>query len=608
MLTKWSRIDFRRGTHQEARLRDICTAFFLILTPKRRWQSLLLLLLVLSSGLLELVSFTLVVPFLSVLTNPNVLNDNIFITKYVLSPLGVTGSENLVPYVTGVFVGFSLTSYLMRIACVWFNGVLACKVGHDLSIGIYQGVIYASYEEHLQENSSDVVNNLIINTNSAAHVFLQLVQLTTAIVMAICLVTGMLIVDPKISGLALLSFSTLYLALAIFVKDRLGSNAKMIERLNARQIRLIQESIGGIRDIIMDASQPIFESTYASTDSRQRWLQTFNGFMASSPRYIFESMALTLIAVYAGLADSSQSLSEKIPLLGAIVLGSQKLLPVLQQVYNTWVTIKAHSAGCYCALSAFQTGSKTRRYSKPNSTAEEFLKLSLESVSYKYPGQTRCAVKNVDLMIGQGEAVALVGPSGCGKTSVADVIMGLLKPTSGTIRLNGIDIYNSSKDRFISLWRSSIAHVPQSVYLRDSSILNNITFDAGDKNIDFNLVSEAARIAQIEDFILSLPNKYDTIVGELGSRLSGGQCQRIGIARALYKNRPFLVLDEATSALDKETELQILFNIKEFRPKLTIIMITHRKSTTSFCSRVLYFEDGILRECAQNTLHEPGEY
>ena len=330
---------------------------------------------------------------------------------------------------------------------------------------------------------------------------------------------------------------------------------------------------------------------YRSSDRPQRQFEAKNQFLGQFPRFALEALGLLAIAFLAiALVLSKGGGSEAIPLLGAFALGSQRLLPALQQTFTSWSQIKGSSADLISVINML-------RQPIP-STIDTKSKLSLNNelcfceVGFAYGKSNPQVLKNLSLTISAGQRVGLIGSTGSGKSTTVDLLMGLLVPTHGHIYVDGLDLHDPSCSERLHAWRSSIAHVPQNIYLADSSIAENIAFGVPKEQIDLNRVRLAAQQAQIATFVESSPGGYDSFVGERGIRLSGGQRQRLGIARALYKQAQVLILDEATSALDNDTEKAVMDAINQLDRNLTVVMIAHRLSTVAKCDRVIRLDHG----------------
>ncbi|HEY8593232.1 MAG TPA: ATP-binding cassette domain-containing protein [Sphingomicrobium sp.] len=316
------------------------------------------------------------------------------------------------------------------------------------------------------------------------------------------------------------------------------------------RLKVAQESFGGIRDIIIDGTAELHARAFESIDKELTAARADTGFIAAAPRYVIETVGIVIIAIAAAwYAGRTGGVAAALPVLGAMAFGAQRLLPVVQQVYHGWST-----ASGYLSVLAQATDLLRLKVDPNGPKNSEPLPLrrciSIEDLTFTYKGRADPALEAVTFEIPAGSAVALVGETGSGKSTLADLLMGLLEPGSGRITIDGVPLIGETRVR----WQRSIAHVPQTIFLADSSIARNIALALGDDALDMDRVIEAARQAQLHAFVESLPDGFDTLIGERGVRLSGGQRQRLGLAGAIYKQAPVLVLDEATSALDEATE------------------------------------------------------
>lgn len=549
----------------------------------------------LSSGVAELVSLGAVLPFLAVLTDPEMLWQQPLVQQ-LFSKIGFKhSSELLLVLLSLTFAAAALLAALVRLMSLWLSGRLAAAVGSDLSCEVYRRTLYQPYEMHVKRNSSAVITattSQISQTVASLNSFLQLIIST---VVAGSLLTGLLLIDAPVALAATSLFASAYAFLAISSRRELRCNGQKITNTSKQQIKALQEGLGAIRDVLLDGSQSTYLQIYREADRPQRQLQAKNNFLAVFPRYAIEALGIVAIALLAMLLVLQRGNGAAvIPLLGAMALGAQRLLPALQQIYSGWASLKGYNASIQAVLEMLNLPLP------PQVTATEPLPLKhgirLDGVHFSYDTDQPEILQGLDLEIRSGERIGLIGCTGSGKSTMVDLLMGLLAPTSGRVLVDGKDLNDSEHPERLTAWRSAISHVPQTIYLADSSVAENIAFGVPRKQIDLVRVKQAAQQAQISSFIESRPDGYESFVGERGIRLSGGQRQRIGIARALYKRARVLVFDEATSALDIETEAAVMQATNNIDKSLTVIMIAHRTATLNGCDRVVRLSQGIITD------------
>ena len=379
----------------------------------------------------------------------------------------------------------------------------------------------------------------------------------------------------------------------MLTRKQLLVNSKRVAEDSTRLIKSLQEGLGGIRDVLIDGTQSVYCEIYRNADFSLRRAQGNSLFIGQSPRYLMEALGMLLIASLAYFIDKqANGISRAIPLLGALALGAQRLLPILQQSYSSWTTIQSSRESLKDVIDLLEQPLPPyiNQISNQNITFNSIIKL--KQLSFRYSIQTPIVLNQINLTIKKGSRIGFIGPTGSGKSTLLDIIMGLLQPTDGFIEIDGQPITKKNQ----RAWQRHIAHVPQSIYLSDSSIEENIAFGVPKEKIDLNRLKQAAKQAQIQEMIENWPQKYKTPVGERGIRLSGGQRQRIGIARALYRKADIIIFDEATSALDNETEDAVMNSINKLSKKLTILIIAHRLTTLKNCSFVIELNNGGIKK------------
>lgn len=550
----------------------------------RQRQFCFLAVLMVLSSFAEILSIGAVFPFLGVLTTPKYVFEHSLAIP-LLSYFNITSADELLLPVTIGFIFAVLSASAIRLFLLWATTKLSFATGADLSVDIYRKTLYQPYSVHLSRNSSEIIDGISVKTNNVIYsVILPSLTLISSAILVITILIALYVMNPMIAMVSFGGFGSIYALIIILTKKRILHNGRKIAFESSRLIKSLQEGLGGIRDILLDNTQSIYCKSYQATDRALRQAQGSNLFISQSPRFGMEALGMVLIAILAyGLSSKSDGVSTAIPLLGAFALGAQRLLPILQQAYYGWTNIRGMQSTLASVLELLdQPVPSDSLEDNPGSIAFE-KHISLNNVSFRYPASEIKILDKLNLMIPKGSRVGIIGATGSGKSTLLDMLMLLLEPASGTIEIDGVELNASNR----LAWQKHIAHVPQTIFLTDSSIAENIAFGVERANIDFDRVKRAAIQAQISETIECLPKKYDTYVGERGVRLSGGQRQRIGIARALYKEADVIILDEATSALDNETEEALISSINALSKDITVLMIAHRLTTLKDCDMIV---------------------
>jgi ABC-type multidrug transport system fused ATPase/permease subunit len=563
------------------------------ISPRRRSQFVLVLALMVVTSFAEIISIGAVLPFLAVLTAPEHLYQHPAADS-LIRYLGITSPEPLLFLFTIAFGFAAIVAGAMRLLLSWASIRLAYGTGADLSLSIYKRTLYQPYSVHLSRNSSEVITGILTKVNGVINNNINpVLTLISSTLMFLAILIALISIEPQISIYAFICFGLVYLAIGALTKKKRILNGQRIANGSTQVVKTLQEGLGGIRDVLIDGSQANYCDVYRILDGRLRRAIGDNQFVAQSPRFVVEALGMTLIAGLAyALAQQTDGVAKVIPVLGALAIGAQRLLPLMQQSYAAWSLIQGGHASFMDTLALLEQPLPDYA-DQPQQEAITFCnEIRLKSVSFRYKPETTWIFQGLNLVIPKGSRVGFIGTTGSGKSTLLDIIMGLLSPSEGVLEIDGQRI-NEANHR---AWQAHIAHVPQSIFLTDNTIEQNIAFGVPNNKIDHERVRQAARHAQIADLIEGWQDGYSTAVGERGVCLSGGQRQRIGIARALYKNADVIIFDEATSALDNETEQSVMEAIEGLSENLTILIIAHRLSTLKNCSQIIELGDcGVRR-------------
>lgn len=557
------------------------------ISHRRRGQFGLLLVLMVLVSFAEILSIGAVLPFLGVLTAPGHVFSHPS-AQPLIQFFGITSADQLLLPITIAFGLAALIAGSMRLVLLWVNTRLSFATGADLSISMYRRTLFQPYAVHLARNSSEVINGISNKASVVTNSMLMGSNIISSCIAIFAILMTLLAVDPVIALATFGGFGIIYSFSVWITRRRLSVNSQRIAQGSSQTIKALQEGLGAIRDILLDRSQDSYCQIYRDADVKVRRATGDSTFISSSPRYVVEALSMIFIAGIAYvLARQADGIVRGIPVLGALALGAQRLLPMLQQVYSAWAGIKSNQTSIQDAIDLLDQP-------LPEDVAQSveplpyLQSISLHQLSFRYSPDTPLVLHDLNLTISKGSRVGFIGSTGSGKSTLLDIIMGLLQPTGGTLAIDGQAITPGN----CRAWQTHIAHVPQSIFLADSTIEENIAFGLPKDQIDSQRVRSAAQQAQIADVIESWPQKYQTVVGERGVRLSGGQRQRIGIARALYKQADVIIFDEATSALDSDTEQAVMAAIDGLREHLTILTIAHRLTTLKNCTQIVELGGG----------------
>jgi len=558
-----------------------------IVPKKRHKQFFLMIFLMLISSFSEIISIGTILPFLGVLTAPQEIF-NLPLMQPLIEFFNISSPMELIFPLTLIFILAVVFAGAVRLTLLYATTRFTHALGADISIEAYRRVLYQKYSFHLAKNSSDTMSIILEKTRVTVNgVITPLLNILSSLIIITAVLSFLVFVDPEVAIISSIVIGILFLIVISYTKKKLSENSDIINSETTMVYKALQEGLGGIRDVIIDGTQEFYCKYFRKSDLRMRKATGDNYFISQSPRFILESLGMSSIALFAYyIFDRDGSLASVIPILGTIALGAQRLLPLMNLVYSSFSNIKG-------SLASFEEVLNILRLPKQEQIEiNQVLPLSfkkdvtLKDVSFRYNLKSPWILKNINLTIKKGATIGFIGSTGAGKTTLLDIIMGLLEPSIGEVLVDG-KIVNKKNLRS---WQANIAHVPQDIFLSDTTLKENIAFGEPKDLIDENRVRIAAQYAQIEEYIDGLKLGYDTFTGERGVRLSGGQRQRIGIARALYKQTNFLVFDEATSALDNQTEKLVMESLSKRNKNLTVLIIAHRLTTLKDCDYIVKIE------------------
>jgi ATP-binding cassette, subfamily B, bacterial PglK len=553
----------------------------LFLNKKRKLQVIMLGILMVITSIAEAFSLGAIFPFIAAIISPGKLIEIPLVEK-LIAICGISSSSSLIAYITIIFCISAIISGFLRIILLNLNIKFSSEIGAEISSKLFQKILGKPYEYFYKKNSADIISGIMRQTTATRdYISAVLVILSSSIMLFSLFVVTVYINYRAVVG-TFLFFGVIYCLIVLITKAKLIKNGRIAATQSWLSLRALNEGVGGIRDVIIDGSKNYFSEIYRKSHRPQLIAEGSSQFLGACPRYIIETIVVVALAVIAYfMLAKDGSIQDELPLIGLLAISAQKSLPLIQQIYTSWTIIQNNRTQLLDAIDTIKSVERIEHQTQEKLTFNN--SIVLNHVSFKYSDTEDLILKNLNLKIIKGDKVGIMGLSGVGKSTLIDIIMGLSSPTSGSLLIDGDSINPSN----VNAWQKNITHVPQSIYLMDGTIAQNIAFGKSIEETDLDLVYKAAECSQLGELIKTIKGGIHAQVGERGGSLSGGQVQRIGIARALYKNASVLILDEATSALDYETEMRIINELEKNFKQLTIINVTHKKHILENCSHII---------------------
>ncbi len=562
-----------------------------ILNARDRAFFFFLLVLMAVGALLEVLGIGLLVPVVAMAQDPPRWMHNAVIAQaYALS--GASDPRGFLLMACAGVLGIFLVKNAYQGVLLWIQNRFLYSRYVRKSLQMFQLYLERPYAFHLRQNTAQLLRNMQLVQPAVTGILLPFLFLVTDAMIVVAVVVLLLWTDPLTSVAAFASLGGVVGLTFLVVRRRLGSLGAVQTRELGGMLLTIQQALGSMKETRVLCREAYFQDEFARHLVPYSHASQENSFLGGLPRNINESAAVSVVMVLLMLAIGANRGAEAFVMLGLFAVAAIRLLPSLTRIGGSLSTIKFYTANLNEIFQDLvESKNLPGRIDARDDAARHPLRreLSFEEVTFRYEGASSPALDRLSLSIRPNESVAFVGPSGAGKTTAADLLLGLYEPTGGRILVDDSDIREN-----LRAWQKNIGYVPQQIFLSDASVRENVAFGIEPDRIDDAAVRRALRMAQLEDFVNSLPGGLDSPVGERGARLSGGQRQRIGIARALYHDPDVLVLDEATAALDNETEAAFMESVRSLSGKKTLIMIAHRLTTVENCNRIFFLKCGRL--------------
>ena len=549
------------------------------ISSKRKIQFLLLLLFTMFAALLEMLSIYSIVPFISLVTNEDYVGNVPYIKEFI-----EINDKNKAVMIYGLLFGFLyILNAIARIFLIYCTARLSKVATAELSINMYEFKLYDSYSNYIVEKSTNIISAITQKSYQVGNVLGAIINLISGGIIFLCIITILIAINPQVMTISILFFTALYLLISLLSKKKLSESSKIVNLSQNNVVKGLQNGIGGIRNIILDNTQKFYIKLFKKESFNLARKSAFIQFIGQSPRYIFEALGILLFVVLLIYWNETKSKEEFLiifPTLAALAIGAQRILPLLNTIYTNFVTIKGtfHQVEEVTnILSNYSLSKKENIKIKKKDISFKNL-ISFKDVSFSYD-KTGNVLQDVSFEIKKGSKIGIIGKTGEGKSTFLDLLTGLLEPQKGTIYIDSSKLSKETCDS----WQSKVSHVPQRIFLSDDSFLENIAFGKEKEKINKEKVELVSKKSQIHELIIKSEGGYNKKVGEQGISLSGGQIQRIGLARALYKEAELIILDEATNSLDGYTEKLIMEEINNLSKDLTVVIVSHSLDTLKNC-------------------------
>ena len=576
---------------------NIYTKSISLLSAREKARGVIVLILAVIMALFEVAGVASVLPFLSVLANPSLIESNDFLV-FIYEASGINSIDSFLYFLGFGAVGVIITAAIVRTLGQYALTRFAQMRRHSLASKLLTHYLSQPYSFFLNRHSSDLSKIILSEVDQVINgVFQPSAIMVGQIFTLIALMTFIFLVDPVVAVIASLVLASVYglifYSIQAFLKE-IGENQIIA---NKERFEAAGEALGGIKDIKLLGREKYYIEKFNDPSIRMAKTISMSQVAGQIPKFTIEAIAfggilllsLVLLSRYGG--HEQNALGQVLPLLGLYAFAGYRLIPSVQLVYFAMTQVQFLSSAIdniYNDLKSFNS-EEISKNTDQIPTIEFDTSIEFRSIFYTYPKSENISINNMSFKIEHGSSVGVIGSTGAGKSTLADLALGLLQPDQGQILVDGITLNSEN----ISEWQKNVGYVPQDIFLVDSSIKENIALGYSDEEIDDRKILKCAELAQLSSFIENeLPNQYLTMVGERGVRLSGGQKQRIGIARALYHDPKFILFDEATSALDNITEDHVMQSLESLSSIKTLLIIAHRITTLKFCKKIILLENG----------------
>lgn len=562
----------------------IINKILFLLSKRRKFLLFVFLSTSCMSGFAEIFSIGIVIPFMDLMLN--IERVDFYIKKFNINIDLINFTKiQILFFITFLFIAGVLVSLILKIFLGYLGNKITTGINHEINTSLYNKVVGISYISEAKQNESELITNISKVTDFTIYIVNFLSILSNVIILAFILITLFFISDIHILYGAII-FVLFYFFVSMLVKNRILYNSLQISKFVELRTYHLQNTIGLLKDLLINGLTDNFSNKFKKIDYAIVKASIFNALIQVIPGFVTVSLAVILLSIIVlMIAISEQNLIFQIPVLASIVFGAQKVIPLLQQIYSSFGKIKGLHYQTLSIINFFSN----KNNNKKNSLQKKFEieKITFKNINYKYNNNKNYTLKNLNFDARTNDKILIQGASGAGKTTLINILLGLLKPQSGHIKINGKQI---NYDDYAKIIKSNMSFAPQKIYLTQDTYAKNVTLDFDSDLIEKQLII-SCKVAEIHKHIISKRMKYKSIIFHDGRSISGGQSQRLGIARAIYRNKKILIFDETTNAIDAKTEKKIFVNLKKYLKNKIFIYITHKKINKKIFNKIYYLKN-----------------
>ena len=577
-------------------LKDVWDKIQYILTKKQKRKSVVVFFLILIGAMVETLGVSAIIPLVQAMLDPDLLLHNEKFSKY-FAALHIETGMQLIGTISAVVIVIYILKNAYLIMLSYARVRFAVSIKQELSVRIMRSYMKRNYSYFINMKTADLIRGVGYDCSGVHEVISQGFKLLTEGLTALCICIFIFYTDFVMAGGIVLILAVLLLFLITIFRKKMKQLGDYTRECTSESNRYLYEAFQGIKDVFIFKGRNYYANQYDKYYGEQQKTDAYRSVAAESPSYLIEAVCVSGLIIIVGIkllmgVDTNQF----IPQLAAFAVAAFRVLPSIGRIsssFNQFVYMCPTVTAVYDNLKEVELYEKLGEGTEVSEDSDEVLQFTrnivFQNICWKYPKTDEYVVRNINFTIKKGTSVGLIGQSGSGKSTLADILLGLFCPQEGKVLVDGVNIFEN-----LEKWRNTVSYVPQTVFLRDDTIRNNIAFGVEEDKIDDDKIWNAIRMAQLEELIHTLPEGINTHMGERGIRFSGGQKQRVAIARALYNNPDILVLDEATSALDNETESAVMEAIEALHGQKTLVIVAHRLSTIRKCDEIYEVTDGSI--------------